>query len=210
MEVILLERTQNLGNVGDLVKVKSGYARNYLIPQAKALRATEDNKSEFEAKRAQIEAENAEKKKEAEKLGAKLEGKFLVLIRQAGEDGRLYGSVSTRDIADLASEAVASEVKRSQVVQFAPVKALGVYAIKIALHGEVIVAVNVNVARSAGEAEIAKKEFLNPAKSKTEGESEASEGTAEVAEGEDKPKKKKKSAKIVDIELKDEDLAQQA
>lgn len=200
MEVILLERTHKLGNVGDLVKVKNGYARNFLIPQAKALRATEENKIEFEAKRAQLEKESAEKKKEAEKLSAKLEGKFLVLIRQAGEDGRLYGSVSARDIAEVATKEAGTEVKRSQVAQFSPVKSLGVYAIKIALHSEVVVSVNVNVARSASEAEIAKKEFLNPAKTKAENEESAEE---QVAGGEQS--KKKKALKVIASDAKGED-----
>ena len=207
MEVILLERAQNLGNVGDLVKVKNGYARNFLLPQKKALRATEDNKKEFEAKRATIEKENNDKKKEAEKLATKVEGQFLVLVRQAAEDGRLYGSVSAKDISDAASEVSSVEIKRGQVVQFNPIKALGVQTVKIALHPEVIVNVYVNVARSTGEAEIAKKEFLNPTVKKT-AEDEAAEAeatTAEAAEEEGKHKKKKKKAvKVVDVELEEE------
>jgi large subunit ribosomal protein L9 len=209
MQVILLERTQNLGNVGDLVKVKNGYGRNFLIPQNKALRATADNIKEFEAKRAQIEKENAEKKKDAEKYSSKLENQFLTLIRQAGEDGRLYGSVSARDLAALATETTSVEVKRGQIAQFTPIKNLGIYTIKIELHGEVIVNVYVNVARSNDEAEIAKKEFVSP---KKKGENEA-EVAAEVnAEAEDTKgkKKKKKIAKVVDVELKDEDNADAA
>lgn len=200
MEVILLERN-NLGNVGDLVKVRNGYARNWLIPQAKAILATDENKKEFEAKRAEIEAENVAKKEEAEKLAKKLDGKFLVLIRQAGEDGRLYGSVAARDIAELASELAGQEVKRGQVAQFSPVKSLGVYKVKIALHGEVEVVVNVNVARTKTEADIAQKEFLNPTKKKDE----AAEGAVEASEEQAGNKKgKKKAAKVVDIQVEDE------
>jgi large subunit ribosomal protein L9 len=217
MRVILLERAANLGNVGDLVKVKNGYARNYLIPQGKALRATEDNVLEFEARRAHVEAENANNRKEAEKHAVKLEGQFLLLIRQAGEDGRLYGSVSARDISALASELAGFEVKRSQVVQFTPVKTIGVYTIKLALHGDVTVSVNVNVARSKDEAEIAKKEFLNPAKKKGEGDADAEASAAVAAEVVDASgetgkakKKKKKIAKVIDVEIKDEDLAEGA
>ncbi len=207
MEVILLERVHNLGNVGDLTKVKNGYARNFLIPFKKAIRATEESKVAFEAKRSELEKENAAKKKEAEKLSSKIHDKFLILIRQAAEDGRLYGSVSAKDIADGANEVADIAVKRSQVVNFLPIKYLGVHSIKIALHPEVEVNVFVNVARSNDEAEIAKKEFLNPTKKKTEGE-ENKEG-ADILENQatedGTPKKKKKKIhKVVDIEVKEE------
>lgn len=212
MEVILLERVENLGNVGDIAKVKNGYGRNYLLPMKKALRATAQNKLDFEARRSSIEADNIKSKKEAEKLAVKVEGQFLVLIRQAGEDGRLYGSVSARDISDATALASSVEVKRSQVIQFTPIKLLGIHSIKIALHPEVTVTVHVNVARSVGEAEIAKKDFLNPTTKKSE-EVNAEEANVEVtAEEEDEgkhKKKKKKVAKVVDIELKDEDTAEQ-
>lgn len=209
MELILIEGVQNLGNAGDLVKVKNGYGRNFLIPQNKALRATAQNKREFEAKRAEIEKASAAKKKDAEKESSKLEGKFFVLIRQAGEDGRLYGSVSARDISAAAAEASGLDVKRGQVLQFAPIKNLGVYAIKIELHAEVIVNVYVNVSRSVSEAEIAQKNFQNPVK-KAEGEEAAAEvavapEAAESAEDAPKKKKKKNSDKIIDIEIKDEE-----
>ncbi len=216
MQVILLERARNLGNVGDLVKVKNGYARNYLIPQQKALRATDENMKEFEARRAQIEKENASKKSEAEKLSGKLEGQFLVLIRQAGEDGRLYGSVAARDISALASELAGEEVARGQVVQFTPIKTLGIYPVKISLHGDVTVSVNINVARSSDEAETARKEFLSPKKKPGEEAEGASSdvavaGIAEEGAAPDKKTKKakKKASKIIDIELKDEDLAEE-
>jgi len=211
MEVILLERAPNLGNVGDLVKVKNGYARNFLFPKKRALRATDENKREFEAKRAQIEKENSEKKHEAEKLSGKVEGKFLVLIRQAAEDGRLYGSVSARDISDAASEVSSVEIKRGQVEQFSPIKLLGIYNVKISLHPEVVVSVNVNVARSDSEAEIAKKEFLVPKKNhEAEGEVNAEISLNAPEEDTKSKKKKKKVAKIVDIELKDEDESAQS
>lgn len=193
MQVILLEHNQNLGNVGDLVKVKDGYARNYLLPKNKALRATAASQIEFEAKRAQIEKENLEKKKESEKSSSKIENQFFVLIRQAGEDGRLYGSVSARDISVAASEATSVEVNRSHVVQFSPIKNLGVHTVKVALHPEVVVNVNVIVARSAGEAEIAKKDFLAPKNKAEESEVEAVE-VAEAEEG--KNTKKSKKAKV--------------
>ena len=213
MEVILLERASNLGNVGDLVKVRNGYARNYLLPLKKALRATEENKQEFEARRAHIEKENAEKKKAADKLAVKVEGQFVILIRQAGEDGRLYGSVSARDISAAASEVSSIEIKRGQVAQFNPIKALGVHTVKIDLHPEVSVSVHVTVARSNDEAEIAKKEFLSPAKKKADAEEAAAEASnenaaaeaeGETAEGKHK-KKKKKVAKVVDIDLNEEE-----
>lgn len=213
MEIILLERVEHLGNVGDIAKVKNGYGRNYLLPMKKALRATAQNKLEFEARRASIEAENIKNKKEAEKLAAKVEGQFLILIRQAGEDGRLYGSVSARDISDAASSVSSVEVKRSQVVQFTPIKTLGVYTVKVALHPEVIVNVHVNVARSSGEAEIAKKEFLSPAVKKSEeaAEEASPESTAEAtAEEEGKhKKKKKKAAKVVDVKLEEDNAVEQ-
>lgn len=217
MEVILLERSQNLGNVGDFVKVKNGYARNFLLPFKKALRATDENRKVFEAQRATLEKENNERKVKAEKLAVKLEGQFVVLIRQAGEDGRLFGSVSAKDISDAAADASSVEVKRNQVVQFNPIKQLGVHNVKISLHPEVIVNVHVNVARSAGEAEIAKKEFLTPVKKESDenltssaavdGEATSTEEGAEAAKTK---KKKKKSAKIVNIELKDEATDQES
>ncbi len=213
MEVILLERAHNLGNVGDLVKVKNGYARNYLLPQKKALRATEENRNEFEARRSQIVKENNDKKKEAEIQAVKVEGQYVVLIRQAAEDGRLYGSVSARDIADTTSTTSSVEVKRGQVVQFSPIKALGIHTVKISLHPEVIVSVYVNVARSASEAEIAKKEFANPAKKPGETDVETAAEIAPEAvaeEGVKTKKKKKKATKIVDVELKDEDISEVA
>jgi len=152
MKVILLERVERLGAIGDTVTVKDGFARNFLLPRQKALRATEANQKVFEAQRAQIEARNAQAKADAEKAGSKLDGSSYILIRQAGESGQLYGSVSARDVAD-AINAEGGKVERSQVVLDLPIKTLGVHEVKVRLHAEVAVTVKVNVARSQDEAE---------------------------------------------------------
>ena len=152
MKVILLERVERLGGIGDTVVVKDGFARNFLLPRQKALRATEANQRVFEAQRAQIEARNAEAKAQAEKSGEKLDGSSYVLIRQAGESGQLYGSVSARDVAD-AIQAEGGKVERSQVVLDLPIKTLGVHEVKVRLHAEVTITVKVNVARSQDEAD---------------------------------------------------------
>ncbi len=152
MKVILLERVERLGGIGDTVVVKDGFARNFLLPRQKALRATEANQKVFEAQRAQIEARNAEAKSQAEKAGEKLDGSSYVLIRQAGESGQLYGSVAARDVADAVS-AEGGKVERSQVVLDTPIKTLGVHEVKVRLHSEVMITVKVNVARSQDEAE---------------------------------------------------------
>ena len=152
MKVILLERVDRLGGIGDTVQVKDGFARNFLLPNQKALRATEANQKIFEAQRAQIEARNAEAKSAAEKAGEKLDGSSYVLIRQAGESGQLYGSVAARDVAD-AINGEGGKVERSQVVLDLPIKTLGVHEVKVRLHSEVTITVKVNVARSADEAE---------------------------------------------------------
>jgi large subunit ribosomal protein L9 len=152
MQVILLQRIGKLGQMGDVVTVKDGYARNYLLPQKKALRATDDNRKSFEGQRAQLEAKNLEQKKEAEAVAQKLDGKTFVSIRSAGDTGQLYGSVSTRDIAEAVTEGGFS-IDRRQVVMDKPIKALGLHDVRIALHPEVVVKVALNVARSADEAE---------------------------------------------------------
>ncbi len=152
MQVILLQRIGRLGQMGDVVNVKNGYARNFLLPQKKALRATEDNKKVFEGKRAQLEAVNLEHKKEAEAVSTKLDGKSFVLIRAAGDTGQLYGSVSTRDIAESIT-AGGFTVNRNQIILEKPIKTLGVHALKVQLHPEVVVKVSLNIARSADEAE---------------------------------------------------------
>jgi large subunit ribosomal protein L9 len=153
MEVILLERVEKLGAIGDVVKVKDGFARNYLLPRKKALRANEANRKVFEANRARIEEENAERRTDAEKSAKGVDGKSVKLIRQASNAGHLYGSVSARDIAE-ALEGVGAHVAKSQVVLDRPIKEIGVHEVKIALHPEVSVTVKVNVARSPEEADL--------------------------------------------------------
>ena len=152
MEVILLERVPNLGQMGEKVRVKDGYARNYLLPRHKALRASKDNLARFETQRAQLEARNLEQRKEAGSVGETLEGKSFVLVRQAGETGVLYGSVTTRDVAE-AITADGISVNRQQVVINTPIKTIGLHKVPVALHPEVTVAVTINVARSPEEAE---------------------------------------------------------
>lgn len=152
MDIILLERIEKLGALGDVVTVKDGYARNFLLPQRKAMRATAENKKVFEARRAVLEAENEKKKTDAEGLLGSLDGSQFVLIRSASESGQLYGSVSTRDIAKMASETGAS-VTRNQVQLDDPIKTLGLFPVKIRLHAEVLASVEVIVARSADEAD---------------------------------------------------------
>jgi len=151
MEVILLERVAKLGQIGDKVKVKDGFARNFLLPNGKALRATEANKKKFEGMKAQIEAQNLERKSEAEAAAKKIDGKSVILIRQAGETGQLYGSVSTRDIAD-ALTTDGFTVERRQIVLNAPIKVIGLHVLPVALHPEVEVKITVNVARTPDEA----------------------------------------------------------
>ena len=151
MQVILLERIGRLGQMGDLVTVKDGFARNYLLPHGKALRATEANRKRFESERAQLEARDLELKSEAEGVAGKLDGESFIVIRQAGDNGQLYGSVSTRDIAAAVTEGGFS-VERRQVLLDRPIKALGLHDVRISLHGEVEPVVVVNVARSTEEA----------------------------------------------------------
>jgi large subunit ribosomal protein L9 len=153
MEVILLERVEKLGAIGDVVRVKDGFARNFLLPNKKALRANDANRKLFEANRARIEEENAEKRADAEKAAKGVDGKTVQLIRQASNTGQLYGSVSARDIVE-ALEAEGAHVTRSQVVLDRPIKAIGMHDVKIALHPEVAVTVKVNVARSPEEADL--------------------------------------------------------
>ena len=153
MEVILLERVAKLGAMGETVRVKDGFARNFLLPQGKALRATAANKEKFERDRATLEARNAERRKSAEGVSGDLDGQSFVLLRQAGESGQLYGSVSSRDIAEAASESGVS-VARAQVQLDSPIKTIGIYAVEIALHPEVTITVKINVARTAEEAEL--------------------------------------------------------
>jgi len=149
MEIILLERIEKLGGMGEVVNVKPGFARNFLLPQEKALRATKANLARFEAQREYLEARNAEAREHAATSGSDLDGKNFNVIRKAGETGILYGSVSSRDVAEL----VGGEVKRNMVVLEQPIKKLGVHSVRIKLHPEVAVTVTVNVARSEDEAE---------------------------------------------------------
>ena len=153
MEVILLERVEKLGAIGDVVKVKDGFARNFLLPRKKALRANEANRKVFEANRAKIEEDNANRRVDAEKASKGVDGKTVQLIRQASNTGQLYGSVSARDIVD-ALAAEGAHVTKSQVVLDRPIKAIGMHEVKVALHPEVSVTVKVNVARSPEEADL--------------------------------------------------------
>lgn len=156
-QVILLERVENLGSMGDVVAVKPGYARNYLLPQAKALRATKENVAYFEAQKASLQKANAEKKADAEKVAKKIEGAKVVIIRQASEGGQLFGSVSSRDIAEALSTDTKVSVTRGQVALNAAYKTIGLFPVDVVLHPEVKVKVTINVARSAEEADVQAK-----------------------------------------------------
>ncbi len=152
VELVLLQRVENLGQMGDVVRVKPGFARNYLLPQKKALRANKDNLARFEAQRAQLEAQNLQRREEAERVAERVGGLSVLVIRQAGESGGLYGSVSPRDISD-ACTASGLTINRQQVVLEHPIKTLGLSKVRVSLHPEVSITVTVNVARSAEEAE---------------------------------------------------------
>lgn len=176
MDVILLERIEKLGQMGDIVTVKDGYARNFLVPRGKAMRATKDNRSRFEQRRAQLEAANLQRREEAEGIRGRVDGMSVVVIRQAGEGGHLYGSVNARDVA----EAVTAEgvsIERPQVRLDAALKMLGVHQVRVALHPEVDAHVSVNVARSQEEAEIQANPALAEAAARAE-EEEAAEAAA--------------------------------
>jgi large subunit ribosomal protein L9 len=219
MEVILLQRIEKLGQMGQTVKVKAGYARNYLLPRRKAIRATDDNKAKFEKQRAQLEATNLAKRTEAEAISGKVEGLTVVIIRQAGETGQLYGSVSARDIATAATKAGVT-IDRNQILMDRPLKDLGLHPIRVALHPEVVVNITANVAKSEEEAELQLKaghaivgtaaeeaksldEMLEQVEQAAEGEGEAAEkaekpakkAKAEKAEKSEKPEKAEKKAK---------------
>lgn len=153
MDVVLLERVEKLGQMGDVVAVKDGFARNFLLPKGKALRATKGNLQRFENERAQLEARNLEAKKEAEAVAAKLDGETFIAIRQASDAGSLYGSVNSRDIAELATEG-GFTIARNQVVLDVPVKELGLHDVRVILHPEVDATITINVARSQDEAEL--------------------------------------------------------
>ncbi len=153
MDIILLERIENLGGIGDVVAVRDGYARNFLLPQKKALRANDANKRVFEANRDRLEADNAARREEAEKAGGKVEGEEIVLIRAASNSGQLYGSVNVRDVASALAEK-GHAVDKRQVIMGSPIKTIGMFDVTVALHPEVRVTVKANVARSDDEAEL--------------------------------------------------------
>jgi large subunit ribosomal protein L9 len=179
MEVILLERVAKLGQMGDVVRVKDGFARNFLLPKGKALRATEENRSRFETMKVDLEAQNLEKRGEAQKVGEKLDGQGFTVIRQAAEGGQLYGSVTPRDIAALVIEKGFS-VNRGQIVLNAPIKNIGLHKVPVTLHPEVEVAITITVARSADEAaRLARGEDITVARGEEE---EAREEAAAAAE----------------------------
>jgi large subunit ribosomal protein L9 len=212
MDVILLQRIEKLGQMGEVVKVKAGFARNYLLPQKKALRATDANRARFEKQRAQLEAINLSRRQEAEKISGKVDGLTVVIIRQAGETGHLYGSVSPRDVA-AAVVAGGVTIDRAQVLLDRPIKMLGLHPVRVALHPEVVVTVTANVAKSEEEAEIQKKAggFVPPTTEEQPSLEEvlaeadqAAAGEAEPAEAEAEPEAKPKKKAKVDKEAKAE------
>jgi large subunit ribosomal protein L9 len=183
MHVILLERVEKLGQMGDEVKVKPGFARNYLLPRGKALRSTPENKARFETEKAQLEAQNLERRSEAEAVAAKMEGASVVLVRQAGESGQLYGSVNARDVSDGLTEA-GFTIDRNQVRLDRPIKTLGLHEVAVSLHPEVSVTVTANVARSVDEAEIQAetgKAVLSQAEEEARAEAEEAEAALAAA-----------------------------
>jgi large subunit ribosomal protein L9 len=210
MDVILLQRIEKLGQMGEVVKVKPGFARNYLLPQKKALRATEANRARFENQRAQLEATNLARRQEAEKISGKVDGLTVVIIRQAGETGHLYGSVSARDVS-VAVTAGGVTIDRAQVLMDRPIKMLGLHPVRVALHPEVVVTVTANVAKSEDEAALQKKaggfipptteggptldEMLAAAEQPAEGEDEAAEPEKKAEAADAKPEKKPKAEK---------------
>lgn len=194
MQVILLERIERLGNMGDVVNVKPGFARNFLLPKKKALRATDENRAHFERQRAALEAMNKERREAAGVVAQKIHGISVLLIRQAGETGQLYGSVSARDIAE-AVTAAGTAVGRQHVLLDRPIKTLGLYPVRIALHPEVIESVTINVARNEEEAERqARGEVITTAPAEEEAPPELAAPPAEAEDeaGEAAPKKTKR------------------
>ena len=171
VDLILLERVEKLGQMGQLVKVKPGFARNYLLPQKKALRATKENLAYFESQRTQLEANNLQRKSEATEIGTTVEGLSVVIVRQAGESGQLYGSVSARDLADAVTEA-GFTIEKRQVVLERPIKSLGMHSVRIVLHPEVSVTITANVAQSEEEA-VMQAKGIDPLRLRDEEEDEA-------------------------------------
>jgi large subunit ribosomal protein L9 len=216
MKVILLERIERLGQMGDVVKVKPGFARNYLLPQKKALRATDENRTHFEGQRVQLEATNFKHREEAKAIASKVEGQLFVIIRQAGDEGHLYGSVTARDIAEALIEG-GFTIIRQQVLLEQNIKLLGLYECRVALHSEVIVTVSINVARSEEEAKAqAAGESLVTETKKTLGEQTSLEQISleqapqKEVEVEPKAKKKKKAAKAAKKENGETGAAREA
>jgi large subunit ribosomal protein L9 len=181
MQVILLERVEKLGQMGDVVAVRDGFARNYLVPQGKAMRATKANLAEFERRRVQLEATNLQRKQDATEAASKVDGRRVVILRQAGETGQLYGSVNSRDIAE-AFTADGVTLDKGQVRLESPLKTLGIHEVRVALHPEVDVHVSVNVARSSEEAELQANPELAAALAESEREAERLEREVEEAE----------------------------
>jgi large subunit ribosomal protein L9 len=180
MEVILLERVAKLGQMGDIVRVRDGFARNYLLRQGKALRATKENRSRFEKMKVELEARNLEQKKEAEKIAQRLDGQSFTVLRQAAEGGQLYGSVSPRDLAALVTDA-GFAVSRAQVALHTPIKTIGLHRVPIALHPEVEASINVTVARNADEAQrLARGEDITVAREEGEEAAAAAAAAAEA------------------------------
>jgi large subunit ribosomal protein L9 len=182
IELILMQRVDKLGQMGELVKVKPGYARNHLIPTGKAIRANKDNLARFERERAQLEAQNLKRREEAERIAERVSGLSVVIIRQAGESGALYGSVSTRDIAD-GCKASGLSVDREQVLLAQPIKSVGLTTVQVALHPEVSIPVVVNIARSPEEAEKQARGERVEAADEAEAASLEAELAAELAAG---------------------------
>lgn len=180
MEVILLERVAKLGQMGEVVRVKDGFARNYLLPKGKALRATKENRARFEGMKLELEARNLEQRSEAEKIAQKLDGQSFTVLRQAAENGQLYGSVSPRDLAALVSEQ-GFAVARAQITLNTPIKTIGLHKVPIALHPEIEATVNVTVARNADEARrIARGEDVTVVREEAEETAEAAAAAAEA------------------------------
>jgi large subunit ribosomal protein L9 len=216
MEVILLERVGRLGHMGDVVRVKDGFARNFLLPKGKALRATKENRAKYEGMKADLEARNTEMRGEAQKVGGGLDGKSFVVLRQASETGQLYGSVSGRDIAQIINEGGFKSVTRGQIAINAPIKSIGLHKVPVALHPEVEITITINVARSADEAEriargedvISRREepeeaeaveagafFENPAEAQEGAAAPATEAAAEPPAEEAKPARRPRKAR---------------
>jgi large subunit ribosomal protein L9 len=180
MEVILLERVAKLGQMGDVVRVKDGFARNYLLPKGKALRATTENRARFEGMKVELEARNLEQRGEAEKIAQKLDGQNFSVLRQAAEGGQLYGSVSPRDLAALVSEK-GFAVSRAQIALNTPIKTIGLHKVPISLHPEIEVTINLAVGRNADEAQrIARGEDVTVAREEAEEAAEAAAAAAEA------------------------------